>query len=492
MSARRIGLGLIQGWLWLFFLNGPLLFASIAPPERAGELFAFFLAAHALTFFSAVLLAARLGLRRPPVAVVFAGGIVASAGTLALGGHLLGLPAPSGTMELAAGVAAAAGGALVVVSWGEVFASVTTEKAALMFGGSVLLGTGLFYGVGELPMAAQIAVTAALPVLSAILLPPKAQAGAAENGPGLLRDFPFPLPIVALIVTYCIVGGIMYRMINLAAFLPAQQAYWLTNVIYAAVIAVAVSAVYRFNLDLRLVYRPILPLLGAGFVLFPLLKNSLAIIPFSLFQAGFALFDVYTWLLFAYVASRRSDPLRVFGWGLFILTGSIIGGEIVMRYLPSSLMRGETIDSVSLVGALVMLAATILLRDSKETYAGWPLGTNGAFAADGERAANEQPGLEIRGGDFISNEPRETQPAAARLAVMEAPSPASKIDCFASEYNLTARERQVVILLVQGRNNPFIRERLNISDNTLKTHLRNIYHKTSSKNRQQLLSIFND
>lgn len=59
-----------------------------------------------------------------------------------------------------------------------------------------------------------------------------------------------------------------------------------------------------------------------------------------------------------------------------------------------------------------------------------------------------------------------------------------------SAQNLTAREKEVLLLLLSGRNNPYIREKLNISNNTLKTHLRNIYHKLGVGNRQELLSLF--
>ena len=57
-------------------------------------------------------------------------------------------------------------------------------------------------------------------------------------------------------------------------------------------------------------------------------------------------------------------------------------------------------------------------------------------------------------------------------------------------YALTARETEILLLILKGRNNPFIRENLNISLNTLKFHLRNIYHKLAINNRQELLSLF--
>jgi len=63
---------------------------------------------------------------------------------------------------------------------------------------------------------------------------------------------------------------------------------------------------------------------------------------------------------------------------------------------------------------------------------------------------------------------------------------------FLISLELTKREREIALLLFEGRNNPYIRGILNISNNTLKTHLRNIYRKAMIKDRQQLLDLFKE
>jgi len=59
-----------------------------------------------------------------------------------------------------------------------------------------------------------------------------------------------------------------------------------------------------------------------------------------------------------------------------------------------------------------------------------------------------------------------------------------------NRYNLTNKELQVVILICRGYNNNEIGERLNIKLGTVKTHIKNIYTRTGTKNKMLLLLKF--
>lgn len=54
---------------------------------------------------------------------------------------------------------------------------------------------------------------------------------------------------------------------------------------------------------------------------------------------------------------------------------------------------------------------------------------------------------------------------------------------------LTKREKEISLLLCNDLSNKEISEKLSISINTLKTHLRNIYRKTKAKNRKELKKL---
>ncbi|MDC7226778.1 MAG: helix-turn-helix transcriptional regulator [Spirochaetales bacterium] len=61
-------------------------------------------------------------------------------------------------------------------------------------------------------------------------------------------------------------------------------------------------------------------------------------------------------------------------------------------------------------------------------------------------------------------------------------------ECFCLAMEISEREGEIVRLLIEGRSNNEISESLFISQNTVKTHVRNIYRKAGVSNRLQLLA----
>ena len=62
-------------------------------------------------------------------------------------------------------------------------------------------------------------------------------------------------------------------------------------------------------------------------------------------------------------------------------------------------------------------------------------------------------------------------------------------DAVASKYGLTARERDVLALLARGRTQPYIREALLLSKNTVSSHVQHIYAKLGVHSKQELIDL---
>ena len=59
----------------------------------------------------------------------------------------------------------------------------------------------------------------------------------------------------------------------------------------------------------------------------------------------------------------------------------------------------------------------------------------------------------------------------------------------AQSCGLSAREREILALLLEGRSGPFIRENLGLSKSTVDTHIRHIYQKAGAESRQELIDL---
>jgi DNA-binding CsgD family transcriptional regulator len=281
----------------------------------------------------------------------------------------------------------------------------------------------------------------------------------------------FPHKLIYLIILFYTAGGLMFRLV-VTKYIFADF-FWISNISYMVVVILAGISVYFIQeLDLRLLYRPVLPLLAAGFILFPFLTGTYAMISFLFLQAGFALFDMYTWLVIVYIARGYSRPLPVLGLGMFWITLAMFGGNLVFTILAALIPLNRPVDMLAIIAGLVTLLAVFVFQEKKETFAGWETG---------DWDLNNNVAKSPLSGPTTMGQAEEKPLASFQQSTYEE---------LIQSFDLTTRETEILLLILKGRNNPFIRENLNISPNTLKFHLRNIYHKLAVNNRQELLSLF--
>ena len=87
------------------------------------------------------------------------------------------------------------------------------------------------------------------------------------------------------------------------------------------------------------------------------------------------------------------------------------------------------------------------------------------------------------GGEGLDRAPEASAPGGLE-EYLEA-----TVAAFAEKYRLSPREAQIVRLLSQGRDVPYIEQDLVLSKSTVKTHIRHIYEKTGVSSRQDLLDL---
>lgn len=114
-----------------------------------------------------------------------------------------------------------------------------------------------------------------------------------------------------------------------------------------------------------------------------------------------------------------------------------------------------------------------------------------AAAAEPSAAANtgfSQSGMGATSGAAPASGTASTDTNAAATAPdPNAPNP---LDAFVADYDISPRERDVLELWLAGRGLKYIENTLFISESTVKSHLRSIYRKCDTHNRDEIISLY--
>jgi DNA-binding CsgD family transcriptional regulator len=210
----------------------------------------------------------------------------------------------------------------------------------------------------------------------------------------------------------------------------------LATLIYG--IAALIGGLYldKFNKLENLVLIGIV-FLGVFCFISPVLE-SLSFINIGL-EISYAFIDLFIWVGIAYASiTFKYNSRRCFGFGLGLNITFILIGFIGNEFISGGLENLDLYYIALLVG--IMMLVSIF------------------------------PALSMR-NITLNFDNRKSQ----GQAILNIPE------------NLTPREKQVFKLLMTKMNNEEIQDKLSISKNTLKTHIRNVYAKSGVKSRYELV-----
>lgn len=160
----------------------------------------------------------------------------------------------------------------------------------------------------------------------------------------------------------------------------------------------------------------------------------------------YGIFSVFRIVLFTDMSVKRALPW-LSGFGLLLgRIGDAVGTGLCLA------LRNSSVLLVLLTGTLFIVTAALLfaLYQRSPAIAGIPL-----------RAAQERSEKEI-----------------------------DPFEQFVERYGLSRREKDVLQLLLDKYSNPEISAALNVSENTVKYHVRNVLQKVDCKNRKELLENY--
>ena len=152
--------------------------------------------------------------------------------------------------------------------------------------------------------------------------------------------------------------------------------------------------------------------------------------------------------------------------------GTVAGIVMLARVLAD--MLSANLLNADIAGESKMLVATFLLVYLL-TCAGFAL--YNALTRRKRRIAPEG-----------ASAPDAQNPTAAETPAVQQGPDRSPAELVSDAHNLSQREREVLVLIMRGRNVPAIAEELVLSRNTVQTHVRHIYEQLGIHSRQELVA----
>lgn len=386
----------------------------------------------------------------------YAAGSLTALGTLLIGNPAQGALSTYGAEAYIAGsVLTGVGSGAVVVLWGELFAAQGSSQTLSLSIASLLLASLSYFVVLLLPTGTAQVLCAMLPVAGTVLyvrargeahLQLRAQKGRSGEG-----QAPARLMLIALVfgLSFGVMKGFMTPVTD--DWIGLRDLLNIVAIVVGVLMLHVTSNVLRMDFN-QLTYQVALPLMGAGFLFLPL-QEPMSVLGTAVHQCGYQYFYIVLWATWPIISARGNIPVGrlVAASMLSIQLGQFAGS------LASSVAFGMFSDplSKSLFSSSAIFAMLLV-----------------ALFVFGNRSATTGWGY--------------SKPGDERYSVGDAEAIALHL---AQSRGLSPREAEVFALLARGRTRPYIGKELSIGDETVKSHVKNIYRKMGLHSQQEAIDL---
>lgn len=269
---------------------------------------------------------------------------------------------------------------------------------------------------------------------------------------GIGAELRVPVKLVTTMFIQGLSFGIMQSLSLLYVF--GENAILWTSLCFVSAAVLVFATVLFFRLDFNhLIYQIGFPLMAFGYLVSVFFEAG-STVGILLHAIGYRFVGILGWVLCAHIVRQRGLSTNwVFPWSVAsLMTGSIVGSMIGEGALMSGAAVSQNVPEVALGMVFVLLLSALMMFDIKNLRFGW-----GLF------------------------KPSDIEDAVDSIA--------TACQMISYEYELTAREGEILTLLARGHNRAFICDRLVLSKETIKTHARNVYRKLDVHSQQEVILL---
>lgn len=535
-GARRVGWGravfgsaCLWAWGFLAYLS-PVLSPAERPVGGVGIEVGFFVSQGAVVVAAVAIV---LALRKRSVAVG-RGVLLVCASLLALASALLPLTVAIDAPWPLVGCGAICGvaGTLLGCAWGARYSLESRDVSAVVMV-SFLVAYGIYFAILLLYVATPFVVAAQVVVvflplaswglwfwdasarsgLAPEVFPSSALSTDIAGSPGSSGKAPgevtagsrelhaLPWRSLGVIAVAALVGNVMASVIMGTSYEGADSLYpgGIALCACIATMALVPLTAERTAFSVAQLYRITVTFSVVGLVAILVLGAAAVPVGGALVQGCTLFFQPLV-----YVVVTRStrlqglSPLVAFGVGQALISAVVLAGNLAGKLLFQ--VAGETpllLSAVCGAGVLALFfmvvarAAQVGEEGNEEKDGGTEEMEAETRGADRVKAAAAGRGSSgVAAGERLFEDGGTTEAATLPNGDCAAGVGAQGEDSaavFARAVGLTARETEILSLLVRGRTLPYIANELFVTTGTVKTHVRHIYEKALVNNRQELL-----
>lgn len=535
-GARRVGWGravfgsaCLWAWGFLAYLS-PVLIPAERPVGGVGIEVGFFVSQGAVVVAAVAIV---LALRKRSVAVG-RGVLLVCASLLALASALLPLTVAIDAPWPLVGCGAICGvaGTLLGCAWGARYSLESRDVSAVVMV-SFLVVYGIYFAILLLYVATPFVVAAQVVVvflplaswglwfwdasarsgLAPEVFPSSALSTDIAGSPGSSGKAPgevtagsrelhaLPWRSLGVIAVAALVGNVMASVIMGTSYEGADSLYpgGIALCACIATMALVPLTAERTAFSVAQLYRITVTFSVVGLVAILVLGAAAVPVGGALVQGCTLFFQPLV-----YVVVTRStrlqglSPLVAFGVGQALISAVVLAGNLAGKLLFQ--VAGETpllLSAVCGAGVLALFfmvvarAAQVGEEGNEEKDGGTEEMEAETRGADRVKAAAAGRGSSgVAAGERLFEDGGTTEAATLPNGDCAAGVGAQGEDSaavFARAVGLTARETEILSLLVRGRTLPYIANELFVTTGTVKTHVRHIYEKALVNNRQELL-----
>lgn len=278
----------------------------------------------------------------------------------------------------------------------------------------------------------------------------------ASNYTGEVKKIVSPIKPLAFLCLFIVIitinSGLMYHVVN-PAFAHLD---WLVSWYWAIPYIIALYIVRNLpdKANRNYILYVAIAMIGLSFIGFMMLNHSALsyLIIDTLMLGACGVYDLFWWSILGEMLDSHDNPAKIFGIGLSANVLGIFIGGMLGSTITASDSKNINSSVLALIVVLIILVILPLLHKRLNTL--------------------------LKSHVFLT-----------ALCEMAPIKQEEAIDSFVMIDLLTERESEIAALLLKGRTYKMIANELHLSENTIKTHIKNIYSKFNIRSKTELVKL---